>query len=132
MKYVLDTNICIYFLKGVHQKLVEKFKVKSPDDLKIPSIVVAELFYGSEKSKNKSTSYKIIEAFLVPFEIIQFGVEDAYVYGKVRADLAKAGKIIGPNDLIIAAMTLSRQFTLVTNNEKEFKRIKSIKIENWV
>ena len=131
MKYFLDTNICIYYLKGMYPGIVKKLLSKNPEDIKIPSIVKAELFYGAEKSESKSkTKEKIIE-FLLPFEIVGFNDEATEVYGKTREYLEKKGMIIGPNDLILASTVLSQNGTLITNNVKEFKRIKELKIENW-
>ena len=108
------------------------FKSKTPDEIKIPSIVSAELFYGAEKSNNKKKTVEIVEDFLAPFEIIGFGCEEANIYGKIRARLELKGQIIGPNDLIIASIVLNHGAKLVTNNTKEFQRIPSLKIENWV
>ncbi len=131
MKYFLDTNICIYYLKGMYPGIVKKLLSKNPEDIKIPSIVKAELFYGAEKSESRSkTKEKIIE-FLLPFEITGFNDEAAEVYGKTREYFEKKGMIIGPNDLILASTVLSRNGTLITNNVNEFKRIKELKIENW-
>lgn len=132
MKYFLDTNICIYFLKGVSDKLHYKFLQTNPNDIKIPSIVKAELLYGIEKSMKKKENLKFINNFLLPFEIIPFDDFATEFYSKIRFSLEKKGNIIGPNDLLIAATVLSNKGTLVTNNSKEFKRVKGLKVVNWV
>ena len=132
MKYYLDTNICIYFLKGKHISLLNKIKNYHPDAIKIASIVKAELLYGANKSQKKEENIEKINKFLLPFEIINFDNPSSIIYASIRADLEKRGEIIGPNDLIIASIVQANGGTLVTNNVKEFKRIKSIKIENWI
>ena len=132
MKYYLDTNICVYYIKGKYPKLLEKLLSKHPNDIKIPAIVKAELIYGAQKSERKEKNEEVIREFLLPFEIIAFGDKQSEIYGKIRADLEKKGKIIGPNDLLIASIVLSEDGILVTNNEKELKKVNELKIENWV
>jgi tRNA(fMet)-specific endonuclease VapC len=132
LNYLLDTNICIYFLKGKSNNIILNFKKHKPDKIKIPSIVKAELLLGAEKSMNKKTNLELIYKFLDPFEIIPFGDKEAEIYSEIRSDLEFKGRLIGPNDLIIASCVLSLNSTLVTNNEKEFKRIQRIKTENWI
>jgi tRNA(fMet)-specific endonuclease VapC len=119
-------------MKGKYPKLLEKLLSKHPNDIKIPAIVKAELIYGAQKSERKEKNEEVIRKFLLPFEIIAFGDKQSEIYGKIRADLEKKGKIIGPNDLLIASIVLSEDGILVTNNEKELKKVKELKIENWV
>ena len=132
MKYFLDTNICIYFLKGTYPTLQNKFLRTNPNDIKIPSIVKAELLYGVEKSIRKKENLKLVTDFLFPFEIVSFDNSCIAFYSTIRVDLEKSGKIIGPNDLIIASMVLAHQGTLITNNTEEFKSVKNLKIGNWI
>ncbi|MDX9802112.1 MAG: type II toxin-antitoxin system VapC family toxin [Spirochaetia bacterium] len=132
MKYFLDTNICVYYLKGMYPGIVENLLSKNPEDIKIPSIVKAELLYGAEKSQTKDKTREKIYEFLLPFEIVGFNDAAAERFGKMREYLEKKGMIIGPNDLILASTVLSFNGTLITNNVKEFKRIKELKIENWL
>lgn len=131
MKYYLDTNICIYFLKGINENIRSRLLEKHPDDIKICSIVKAELLYGAEKSIKKEENLKNIGEFLFPFQIVPFGENDSYSYAKIRSDLEKEGRIIGPNDLLIASTVLKNDGILITNNVKEFERVKNLKIENW-
>ena len=131
MKYFLDTNICIYYLKGSYPKLKQKLLSFNPDTIVIPVITKAELLHGAEKSKQKEDNLKKINQFLLPFKIVDFTDSDASVYASIRSELEKKGTIIGPNDLIIASIVLSNNGTLVTKNVKEFSRIKGLKIENW-
>ncbi len=132
MKYFLDTNICIYFLKGKNEKLRAMLMSKHPDDIKIPSIVKAELFYGALKSQQKAENEEIVKKFLLPYEIISFGSDEAEEYGKIRTRLEFTGKTIGPNDLIIASTVLAHDGRLITNNEREFNRVESLTVENWL
>lgn len=131
MIYFLDTNTCIYFLKGTYPSLLEKFTTTRPKDIKIPSIVKAELLFGVEKSQRKKENLLLCDKFLEPFEVISFDSEAAVFYSTIRSELEMKGKIIGPNDLIIAATVCSRRGVLVTNNIKEFKRIPHLQCENW-
>lgn len=131
MKYFLDANICIYFLKGTHPDLARKLLSHNPDDIRIPSIVKAELLYGALKSQQIKENMERIEQFLLPFKVVPFGDEEADRYARIRSTLEKNGTPIGPNDFIIAATTMENDGVLVTNNEKEFKRVKHLKVENW-
>jgi tRNA(fMet)-specific endonuclease VapC len=131
MKYYLDTNICIYFLKGSFPNLKKKILSVNPDSISIPAIVKTELLYGSEKSKNKEDNLKKIQQFLLPFHIEDFTDNETALYAKIRNELEKKGKIIGPNDLLIASIVFSHNGTLITKNTKEFSRVKDLKIEDW-
>ncbi len=132
MKYFLDTNICIYYLKGMYPGIVKNLLSKNPEDIKISAIVKAELLYGAEKSQTREKTKEKIYEFLLPFEIVGFNDEATEIYGKTREYLEKKGLIIGPNDLILASTVIGYNGTLITNNVKEFKRIKELKIENWI
>jgi len=131
MKYYLDTNICIYFLKGSFPNLKKKILSVNPDSISIPAIVKGELLYGSEKSKNKEDNFKKIQQFLLPFHIEDFTDNETASYAKIRNELEKKGKIIGPNDLLIASIVFSHNGTLITKNTKKFSRVKDLKIEDW-
>ena len=131
MTYFLDTNTCIYYLKGVHPTLAQRLLAHNPSDIRIPSVVKAELLYGAKRSKKQAENLEKIRQFLLPLEIVPFASEDAERYATIRADLERAGTPIGPNDLLIAATVLENGGILITNNEKEFKRVSKLKIENW-
>lgn len=132
MKYYLDTNICIYFLKGVYPELLGKIMSHNPDDIKIPSMVKAELLYGAEKSQRIDENLEKINSFILPYEIIPFGDKAAEIYSRIRSGLEKRASVIGPNDLIIASTVLAQEGCLITNNEKEFNRIPDLKTCNWI
>lgn len=130
--YYLDTNTCLYFMKGMYQSILDQFKAHKPEDIKIPALVKAELLLGVEKSDKKELNGILNKKFLEPFEIVSFDDDSAILYAKIRAALEKKGKVIGPNDLIIAATVMSRNGVLVTHNTKEFKSISGLSIEDWV
>lgn len=131
MKYFLDTNTCIYFLKGIYPSLLAKMLSVQPSDIKIPAVVKAELIYGVEKSVRRNENMETLAAFLLPFEVAPFADSAAACYAKIRAQLEKLGLPIGPNDLLIAATVIAEQGILVTNNTKEFSRIPELNLENW-
>jgi tRNA(fMet)-specific endonuclease VapC len=130
--YLLDTNICIYIIKNKPIEVLHILKKKSKSDIFISSITVAELHYGVEKSKYIDKNRVSLLEFLSIFNIIYFDDKDAVEFGKIKVNLEKNGKIIGPMDLLISAQAKSRNMILVTNNIKEFERIDGLKIENWV
>jgi tRNA(fMet)-specific endonuclease VapC len=132
MIYLLDTNTCIYFLNSSSEKIISQFKRFSPSEINLPSITVAELFYGAEKSKAKKKNWAIVENFVSTFEIVPFDEKSCEIYARIRASLEKSGVPIGPMDLLIASISLANNSILVTNNIKEFRRIKGLKLENWV
>lgn len=101
-------------------------------EIAIPSIVKAELVLGAYKGKAPEKTLDKLEKFLQPFEVIPFEDQTAYVYARIRSVIEKEGNTIGPNNLIIAAIALFHEATLVTNNVNEFSRIKGLTIENWV
>lgn len=111
---------------------MENIQNTNPGNIKIPSIVKAELLYGAEKSHHKVKNLSNINRFLEPFEIIPFDDDCSIVYSKLRSAMELKGTIIGPNDYIIAATVLAKNGILVTNNIKEFERVKNLKIENWI
>jgi tRNA(fMet)-specific endonuclease VapC len=130
--YLLDTNICIYIIKKKPIEVFEKFKKLNIGDLKISSITYAELYFGAYNSQDVEKNLQTIKNFLLPFEIIDFDEKAAIEYAKIKANLRKKGSIIGELDMQIAGVAISNNLILVTNNEKEFNRINSLKIENWV
>jgi tRNA(fMet)-specific endonuclease VapC len=131
MKYLLDTNICIYLIKQRPPEVLTRLRKQSPIDIFISSITAAELYFGAEYSMHKERNRLALEEFLLPFEILPFDEKAVLQYGIVRTELQKKGKIIGAMDLMIAAHALANNLTLVTNNEREFTRVSNLKIENW-
>jgi tRNA(fMet)-specific endonuclease VapC len=132
MKYLLDTNICIYLIKQQPREVLEKFQELTPGEVAISTVTVAEMAYGVRKSQHQMKNQAALEAFLAPLEMVDFDYKAADYYGAIRAELEVKGKPIGAYDLMIAAQALSLDLTLVTNNEREFRRIPGLFIENWV
>ncbi|WKN40942.1 type II toxin-antitoxin system tRNA(fMet)-specific endonuclease VapC [Tunicatimonas pelagia] len=131
MKYILDTNICIYIIKKKPTQVFEKFKDLPLGSVGISSITLAELAYGVNKSVQSKKNQIALNQFLIPLDILEFDTNVAIEYGKIRAELEKAGTPIGPLDMLIASHVKSLDLTIVTNNEKEFKRVAGLKVENW-
>ncbi|RHX78753.1 type II toxin-antitoxin system tRNA(fMet)-specific endonuclease VapC [Leptospira yasudae] len=130
--YLLDTNICIYIINQKPDSVYKKFKKIKLENIFISSITEFELKYGVQKSLHFEKNLKVLEEFLSYLNILSFGSKDSNKAAKIRVDLERVGKPIGPFDLLIASQALSNKLTLVTNNEKEFNRIKELKIENWL
>ncbi len=130
--FLIDTNICIYIMNDHPPEVIQKFREIGVGNICISSITVSELQYGVWKSKQIKKNTKRLEEFLSPFEILAYDENASNYYGKIRSQLEKQGNIIGPLDMLIAAHALSENFTLVTNNVNEFKRVKSLKIKNWI
>jgi tRNA(fMet)-specific endonuclease VapC len=132
MRYLLDTNICIYIIKRKPTQVIERFNTLQLSDVGISSITVAELEYGACKSQKPEQNRAAFQQFLIPLDILVFDLQAAQVYGTIRSDLEKQGQVIGSLDMLIAAQAKSAGITLVTNNVKEFSRIPDLKVENWV
>ncbi len=107
-----------------------KFIIHEPD-IRIPSVVVAELMHGAYKSKISEKTLQETEDFISDFEIVPFDESAARTYGRIKADLERKGLVIGPNDFLIAATALSRRAILVTNNTEEFSRIEGLRLSDW-
>jgi tRNA(fMet)-specific endonuclease VapC len=132
MKFMLDTNICIALIKRKPSVMLEKLKSQIIGDIGISVITLAELRYGVEKSLCVDRNRQALQEFLLPLEIADFDENAASAYGSVRAALENAGVPIGPLDTQIGAHALSLGVILVTNNIQEFKRIRGLKVENWL
>ncbi len=132
MKFMLDTNTCIYIIKRKPPDVIERFNQTEISQIGISSITLSELFYGVSKSSKPKQNQIALMQFVAPLEILPYSDEAAQYYGDLRAHLEKQGTPIGSLDMLIAAHALSIACTLVTNNEKEFIRIPNLKIDNWV
>ena len=129
---MLDTNICIYIIKNKPKNVKERFREFEIGELCISTITVSELMYGAFKSEHKEKNLKAIESFLMPFEIVDYDFMASIEYGKIRAYLEKKGQVIGNMDMQIAGHALALDLVLVTNNTKEFNRVKGLELDNWV
>jgi len=131
MKYLIDTNICIYIMNKRPVEVIKKFKQFELGEIGISTITVSELQYGVAKSTYREKNQQRLEEFIAPLEILTYDEMAARAYGDIRFQLEKYGQPIGPLDLLIAAHALSQDLVLITNNDMEFKRIKNLKVENW-
>ncbi|MBF7686527.1 type II toxin-antitoxin system VapC family toxin [Acinetobacter sp. B10A] len=131
MMYMLDTNICIYIINNKPLHVFEKFKQFELGQLAISSITASELAFGVEKSGSERNK-QALNKFLTPLEVLPYDDQTIWHYAKLRQDLQSTGKTIGSLDMLIAAHALALDMVLVTNNLKEFERIKGLKLENWV
>jgi len=132
VKYLLDTNTCIYIINKKPPSAVKHIRSKQPDEVSVSTITIAELEYGVYRSKHVDQNRIALLEFLVPFVILDFDHSAAAVYGSIRATLERKGTPIGPMDLLLAAQAMSQQLILVTNNEREFRRVAELQIENWI
>ena len=132
MRYMLDTNICIYVIKHKPETVFQKLQNTNPEDVCISSVTYAELVHGVEKSAAVEKNRLALSMLLANMEILDFDVDAADCYGKIRAALEKKGTPIGTLDMMIAAHAQSLGYTVVTNNVKEFSRVNALQIENWV
>ena len=131
MNYFLDTNICIYLLNDKFHQIREKIGNLNTSDIKISSVVAAELIYGAYKSEKREYNLSMFGKFLSAYEIIPFDKSMINIYGEIRAELERKGKMIGWNDLLIAATVMANGGVLVTNNTDEFSRIDKLILEDW-
>lgn len=131
MRYMLDTNICIYLIRKKPAAVLGKFRDYSVGEIGLSSITVAELQYGVQKSQYAEQNQRALEQFLAPLAIEDFGHEAAAAYGRIRATLERQGTPIDPLDTLIAAHALSLDVTLVTNNVREFSRVVDLKVIIW-
>lgn len=131
MKYMLDTNMCIYAIKERPISVVQELRKHNSSDVCISSITYAELMHGVEKSEQKNQNRMALALMLSPIKILGFDDKAAEEYGKLRANLEKKGQIIGPLDMLIASHAKSQGLTIVTNNTKEFERVDDLQIEDW-
>ncbi len=132
MKYLLDTNICIYALKDKYPSLTQKLFRIHPDEIAVSSITVSELEYGAAKNMWKEQTRFRMHMFLSTFTILPFTEQDAIAAGQIRAFLAQKGTIIGPYDIQIAAQGISKDLTVITHNMSEFSRVPQLSLEDWV
>ena len=131
MRYMLDTNICIYAIKHKPEKVFRELQKHKPSELCISSVTYAELIHGVFESASVEKNRLALSLMLSRIEILDFDVNAANCYGKIRATLEKKGMPIGPLDMMIAGHALSLNYTVVTNNTNEFARIENLKLENW-
>jgi tRNA(fMet)-specific endonuclease VapC len=131
VRYLLDTNICIYIRRQNPPKLLARFQKLAPGEAAISVVAFGELHYGAEKSPTPERAAKELQALMSALPVLPMPLDAGKRYGEIRADLERRGEIIGGNDLWIAAHAKAANLILVTNNEREFRRIANLEVENW-
>jgi tRNA(fMet)-specific endonuclease VapC len=131
MTYLLDTNVCIELLNERDTLVSQKLASVVPQTVRLCSVVIAELYHGAHKSNRREANLALLRRFCAQFESLPFDDDAAQVYGRLRAGLEKQGMLIGPHDLLIAAIAVARDVTLVTRNTAEFGRVPDLALENW-
>ncbi len=129
--YLLDTNACIRILNNRSTPLVARLRAHHPSEIRLCSVVKAELLYGARHSARPAQNLRTLQAFFAPFTSLPFDDDCAEHYGVVRNDLARSGAPIGPYDLMIAATALASDQVLVTHNVDEFTRVVGLRLEDW-
>jgi len=130
VRYLLDTNVCVDFLRN-HPRVVERIRGSSPEDLCLSSVVVAELRYGADRSARSAENHARLDVLTSEIQCADFDLAAARVYGRIRSILERQGAPIGPYDMMIAAHALSLGLVLVTDNESELGRVAGLAVENW-
>lgn len=130
-RYMLDTNICIYIAKHHPSEVKTRFEQLRPGQLVMSVITYGELYYGASKSTQQMKALTQLEGLVQDIPIEDLNSTVAQAYGEIRATLEKQGRLIGNNDLWIGAHAMALDVTLATNNEREFKRIAGLSVENW-
>lgn len=131
MTYVLDTNICIYLINRRPAQVIKRLLQHDVSEVGISSITLSELEYGVARSAHRDRNKIALQSFVAPLTVLSYDDAAAEVYGQLRASLETQATPIGPMDMLIAAHAVSLDATLVTNNEREFRRIPTLTIENW-
>jgi len=130
-RYLLDTDICIYIRRGQPEQVLRRFRTVRPGEAALSVITYGELLYGAEKNALRERSLERLRRMSELVPTLPLPEKAAEMYGFIRADLERRGEMIGNNDLWIAAHALASGLILVTNNEKEFRRIRGLKVQNW-
>ena len=131
MKYMLDTNICIYIIKNKTETVIKNLLSHVPEEMCVSAITYAELMHGVEKSMAVEKNRIALSLFLSPLTVLEFHALAAEEYGNIRAELERKGTPIGPMDLLIAGHARSEGLVLVTNNTREFCRVEKLMMEDW-
>jgi tRNA(fMet)-specific endonuclease VapC len=129
--YLLDTDICIYLLRGKAPNVVERLREVSLDEIGTTAITVAELRFGALRSTKPRDNTVRVEQFIAPLARVPFDDLAALHFARIKTDLSAIGQLIGAMDMLIAATTLAARATLVTNNVREYQRVRSLRVENW-
>jgi tRNA(fMet)-specific endonuclease VapC len=132
VRYLLDTNICVYALKHRPPEVLERLRAVGKAAVAVSVITVLELRQGAEKSQQAAANHARLDLFLGPLRVLPFDEDAALAGARLRAHLERLGRPIGDLDSLIAAQALAREMILVTNNLREFERVPALQVENWV
>ena len=130
-RYLLDTNICIYIRRKKPEEVLRRFRTLKQGEAVLSVITFGELLYGAENSAQRAAALELLRELAQVLPVMGLPETAAAAYGTMRADLERKGQMIGNNDLWIAAHARAARLTLVTNNEREFRRVRGLKVENW-
>jgi len=130
-RYLLDTNICIYIRRKKPEEVLRRFRTLRPGEAVLSVITFGELVYGAEKSAQRAAALELLRELAQVLPVQGLPETAAESYGTIRAELERKGEMIGNNDLWIAAHAKAVGLTLVTNNEREFRRVRGLKVQNW-
>ena len=130
-RFLLDTNICIYIRQNKPDQVLRRFRRLQPGEAALSVITFGELLYGAAKSAQRTAALERLRELIRLLPALALPESAAEEYGTIRAELESKGEMIGNNDLWIAAHALAAKLTLVTNNEKEFRRVRGLKVQNW-
>ena len=130
-RYLLDTNICIYIRQERPEEVLRRFRKLRPGEAALSVITYGELLYGAAKSAQRVAALARLRELIHWLPALPLPEAAAEAYGTARSELAARGEMIGNNDLWIAAHAVAANLTLVTNNEKEFRRVRGLKLQNW-
>jgi len=131
MRYLLDTNTCIDYLRYPQSPVRLRLAQHSPEEVALCTIVKAELYYGAYRSADPQANLQLLAQFFQPFVCLAYDDRSAEIYGSIRAALASQGLMIGPHDLLIASIAVAHRLILVTSNWREFQRIAGLSWEDW-
>jgi tRNA(fMet)-specific endonuclease VapC len=130
-RFLLDTNICIYIRRKKPEEVLRRFRLLKHGEAALSVISFGELLYGAEKSAQRAVALELLHELARMLPVLALPTTASETYGTMRADLERRGQMIGNNDLWIAAHAKAAGMTLVTNNEREFRRVRSLRVENW-
>jgi tRNA(fMet)-specific endonuclease VapC len=130
-RYLLDTNICIYIQRDRPEGVLRRFQALRAGEAALSVITFGELLYGAATSKQSEVAVERLKQLTSLLPILPIPMAAAEWFGAIRAELERSGQMIGNNDLWIAAHAKAESLTLVTNNEREFRRVRGLKVQNW-
>lgn len=132
IKYLLDTDIVIYWLKGDYPRINHKIKTIETEYVSISTITAAELYFGAYNSSQREENISLIDELVPEIQLVAFDEKAGKVFGEIKAELKRGGNIISDSDLFIASVAVSNDMILVSNNERHFSRISELRLENWI